>query len=67
MKMNRHDIIKVSDAEAPVRECLPGQGNFVAGPGAPSFEGREPDWEASTLPLSYTRGRVVFYYQSMCL
>jgi len=54
MKMTRHDI-KVNDIIMPTRECLPSQGNFVSNSGSPSFEGRVLDWEASTLPLSYTR------------
>ena len=63
MKMTKHDLIKVNDTITPARECLPRRDNFVANSGSPSFEGRGLDWEANTLPLSYTRGRIVFYYQ----
>jgi hypothetical protein len=37
------------------RECLLRQGNSVSNSSSPSFEGRQLAWEASTLPLSYTR------------
>ncbi len=37
------------------KECLLRQDNFVSNPSSPSFEGRQIAWEASTLPLSYTR------------
>jgi|GEM_PF-5398014 len=67
MKTTGHEIIKVNDIITPTRECLPGHNNFVANSGSSSFEGRGLDWEASTLPLSYTRRRVVFYYQSRYL
>jgi hypothetical protein len=55
MKMTMHEIIKVNSIITPTRECLPRRDNFVANSGSPSFEGRQLDWEASTLPLSYTR------------
>ena len=62
MKRARHEIININDINMLTRECLPRRDNFVANSGSPSFEGRELDWEASTLPLSYTRRRIVFYY-----
>ena len=37
------------------RECLLRQGNSVSNSGLPSLEGRQLAWEASALPLSYTR------------
>ena len=37
------------------RECLLRQVDFVSDSGSPSFDGRQLAWEASTLPLSYTR------------
>ena len=37
------------------RECLLRQDNFVSNSGLSSFESRRLAWEASTLPLSYTR------------
>ena len=37
------------------KECLLGQPNAVSGAGESSFGSGEPDWEANTLPLSYTR------------
>jgi len=64
MNSSKRDIIKVNGMVTPARECLPGHNNFVAKSVSSSFEGRGLDWEASTLPLSYTRGRIVFYYQS---
>jgi hypothetical protein len=36
-------------------ECLLRHPNFVAKSRSASFEPGVPDWEASTLPLSYTR------------
>jgi hypothetical protein len=36
-------------------ECLLRQANSVSNSGLSSFEGRQLAWEASTLPLSYTR------------
>jgi hypothetical protein len=64
MKRAGHEIININDINMPTRECLPRRDNFVANSGSPSFEGREIAWEASTLPLSYTRARIVFYSQS---
>ena len=37
------------------RECLLGLGNSEFKEGLAKREGGEIDWEASTLPLSYTR------------
>ena len=37
------------------KECLLRQVNSVSSSGSPSFEGGQLAWEASTLPLSYTR------------
>ena len=37
------------------RECLLRQDNFVSKSVSVRRDGRELDWEASTLPLSYTR------------
>ena len=37
------------------RECLLRQDNFVSKSVSVRRESRELDWEASTLPLSYTR------------
>ena len=43
------------------RECLLRQVNFVSDSGSPSFEGRQLAWEASTLPLSYTRPNRIYF------
>jgi len=37
------------------KECLLRQVNSVSKKKSPSFEGTDLAWEASTLPLSYTR------------
>ena len=39
------------------QECLLSDGNFVAKSGKHSLESGDIAWEASTLPLSYTRIR----------
>ena len=41
-------------------ECLFRHPNFVAKPEGSSFESGMPDWEASTLPLSYTRQNHIY-------
>ncbi len=43
------------------KECLLRQDNFVSDPSSPSFEGRLLAWEASTLPLSYTRPNHIYF------
>ncbi len=42
-------------SQSKTQECLLGEGNFIAKSKSASFEGRDLAWEASTLPLSYTR------------
>jgi len=42
-------------AKTETGECLLRQVNSEANSGSPSFKDGEPVWEASTLPLSYTR------------
>jgi len=42
-------------ASTKTKECLLRQDSSVSNSGLPSFEGRQLAWEASTLPLSYTR------------
>jgi hypothetical protein len=43
------------------KECLPRPPDFVAKPSSPSFERNKPTWEASTLPLSYTRQNHAYF------
>ena len=43
------------------KECLLRQVNSVSSFGMPSFESRQLAWEASTLPLSYTRPNRIYF------
>ena len=47
-------------SQSKTQECLLGEGNFIAKSKSPSFEGRDLAWEASTLPLSYTRQNHIY-------
>ncbi|MFH0914365.1 MAG: hypothetical protein V1849_03645, partial [Chloroflexota bacterium] len=40
--------------------------NFVSNPCSPSFDGRQFAWEASTLPLSYTRSIRIYSNPKIC-
>jgi len=43
------------------QECLLSKDNFVANSKSASFEPRGLAWEASTLPLSYTRPNRIYF------
>ena len=43
------------------KECLLRQVNSVSSYGSSSFEERGLAWEASTLPLSYTRSNQIYF------
>jgi len=45
----------------PKEECLPCAIDFVSGSTPGSFGKRQIDWEASTLPLSYTRQNRIYF------
>ena len=53
---------KSQSDEKQSRECLLRQGNSEANSGLASLEGRQLDWEASTLPLSYTRSWIKWLF-----
>ncbi len=48
------------------QECLLNDGNFVAKSGKHSLESGDIAWEASTLPLSYTRSNRVYFNPKIC-
>ena len=45
----------------PTRECLLSKASSVSKRESPSFEVRDLAWEASTLPLSYTRPNRIYF------
>jgi len=58
--MNRITGESLSD-KPNTKECLLRQVNSVSNSGPPSFEDRQLAWEASTLPLSYTRSNRIYF------
>ncbi len=55
MKRLKNRCAKSDAAVETKRECLLSQASSVSKRESPSFEVRDLAWEASTLPLSYTR------------
>ena len=54
-------ISESQSAQAQVKECLLRSDNSVSKKESPSFEPRGLAWEASTLPLSYTRPNHIYF------
>ena len=61
MKIIKRQDAKTDTGHKPKRECLLRQVNSVSNSESPSFERRGLAWEASTLPLSYTRSADLYY------
>jgi hypothetical protein len=61
MKPIKCEGIKVDKRNKTKKECLLRQVNSVSGSDSPSFERGELAWEASTLPLSYTRQNRIYF------
>jgi len=59
MKTVRSQSTKIGNEYKGKKECLPCHANFVSDSGPTSFEPEQIAWEASTLPLSYTRGLII--------
>lgn len=55
-------IGEFQSGRAQIKECLLRSNNSVSKKESASFEGRDLAWEASTLPLSYTRFFDWVYY-----
>ncbi len=56
-------ISESQSAQAQIKECLLHSDNSVSKKESPSFEPRGLAWEASTLPLSYTRQNHSYFSQ----
>jgi hypothetical protein len=59
MKTAKRETIK-SHPSSKTKECLLRHTNSVSESERPSFKDRDPAWEASTLPLSYTRQNRIY-------
>jgi hypothetical protein len=53
--------VKPETRRLPNKECLLGNENFVSKKELSSFERGNIAWEASTLPLSYTRSNRIYF------
>ncbi len=54
-------IGKPQSRQAQMKECLLRHANFVSKQEPASYDSRDLAWEASTLPLSYTRPNYIYF------
>ncbi len=61
MKTIKCEGIKIHNGSKTRKECLLREANILSKPGSSSFKEGQIAWEASTLPLSYTRRNRAYF------
>ena len=61
MKTIKCEGIKIHNGSKTRKECLLREANILSKPGSSSFKEGQITWEASTLPLSYTRQNHTYF------